>query len=218
MAVLTITPFLQRIACLCSALWISALIFPLWLCSMTAACGGNLTGPAGVILSPNYPQPYPPGKECDWRIKVTPDFVIALIFKRYVWCRLPLFSRILMPCPAPCICHLGVSDFTFSELSAQCPADTQSEAGWPELRDFALMVNALHVRHAWISFSHHCPAHGCSVHQGFICRILRPFVETMLWRCGNAVCERWFLPMHVVSDRPQSNVVTIIKTVEMMWT
>jgi hypothetical protein len=43
-----------------------------------------VTGPAGVILSPNYPQPYPPGKECDWRIKVNPDFVIALIFKRYV--------------------------------------------------------------------------------------------------------------------------------------
>lgn len=52
---------------------------------VTAACGGNLTGPAGVILSPNYPQPYPPGKECDWRIKVNPDFVIALIFKRYLF-------------------------------------------------------------------------------------------------------------------------------------
>ncbi|KAI5211293.1 Cub And Sushi Domain-Containing Protein 1 [Manis pentadactyla] len=48
-----------------------------------AACGGNLTGPSGVILSPNYPQPYPPGKECDWRIKVNPDFVIALIFKSF---------------------------------------------------------------------------------------------------------------------------------------
>ncbi|XP_073482747.1 CUB and sushi domain-containing protein 1 [Aquarana catesbeiana] len=48
-----------------------------------AACGGNLTGPAGVILSPNFPQPYPSGKECDWRIKVNPDFVIALIFKSF---------------------------------------------------------------------------------------------------------------------------------------
>ncbi|XP_027021418.2 CUB and sushi domain-containing protein 1 isoform X3 [Tachysurus fulvidraco] len=48
-----------------------------------ATCGGNVTGPAGVILSPNYPQPYPPGKECDWRIKVNPDFVIALIFKSF---------------------------------------------------------------------------------------------------------------------------------------
>ncbi|NWY07496.1 CSMD1 protein, partial [Nothoprocta ornata] len=50
---------------------------------VTAACGGNLTGPAGVILSPNYPQPYPPGKECDWRIRVNPDFVIALLFKSF---------------------------------------------------------------------------------------------------------------------------------------
>uniref|UniRef100_A0A673K927 CUB and sushi domain-containing protein 1-like n=1 Tax=Sinocyclocheilus rhinocerous TaxID=307959 RepID=A0A673K927_9TELE len=48
-----------------------------------ATCGGNVTGPAGVILSPNYPQPYPPGKECDWRLKVNPDFVIALIFKSF---------------------------------------------------------------------------------------------------------------------------------------
>lgn len=48
----------------------------------TATCGGNVSGPSGVILSPNYPQPYPPGKECDWRVRVNPDFVIALIFKR----------------------------------------------------------------------------------------------------------------------------------------
>uniref|UniRef100_A0A6Q2YHZ2 CUB and Sushi multiple domains 1 n=1 Tax=Esox lucius TaxID=8010 RepID=A0A6Q2YHZ2_ESOLU len=48
-----------------------------------ATCGGDVTGPAGVILSPNYPQPYPPGKECDWRITVSPDFVIALIFKSF---------------------------------------------------------------------------------------------------------------------------------------
>ncbi|MEQ2255105.1 CUB and sushi domain-containing protein 1, partial [Ilyodon furcidens] len=49
-----------------------------------ATCGGNVSGPSGVILSPNYPQPYPPGKECDWRIRVNPDFVIALIFKSTV--------------------------------------------------------------------------------------------------------------------------------------
>ncbi|KAI1241194.1 hypothetical protein IHE44_0009660 [Lamprotornis superbus] len=47
---------------------------PISFCIVTAACGGNLTGPAG---------PYPPGKECDWRIKVNPDFVIALIFKSF---------------------------------------------------------------------------------------------------------------------------------------
>ncbi|KAJ7417297.1 hypothetical protein BTVI_33368 [Pitangus sulphuratus] len=48
--------------------------------SCTAPCGGILTGPAGVILSPQYPEPYPPGKECDWKLTVSPDFVIALVF------------------------------------------------------------------------------------------------------------------------------------------
>ncbi|OWK58649.1 CUB and sushi domain-containing protein 1 [Lonchura striata] len=46
----------------------------------TAPCGGTLTGPAGVILSPQYPEPYPPGKECDWKLTVSPDYVIALVF------------------------------------------------------------------------------------------------------------------------------------------
>ncbi|XP_023489601.1 CUB and sushi domain-containing protein 2 isoform X1 [Equus caballus] len=46
----------------------------------TAPCGGDLTGPSGVILSPNYPEPYPPGKECDWKVTVSPDYVIALVF------------------------------------------------------------------------------------------------------------------------------------------
>ncbi|KAF4801153.1 hypothetical protein TURU_037146 [Turdus rufiventris] len=46
----------------------------------SAPCGGTLTGPAGVILSPQYPEPYPPGKECDWKLTVSPDYVIALLF------------------------------------------------------------------------------------------------------------------------------------------
>lgn len=37
-----------------------------------------------MILSPNYPEPYPPGKECDWRVTVSPDYVIALVFNTYV--------------------------------------------------------------------------------------------------------------------------------------
>uniref|UniRef100_A0A8C3I1H3 CUB and Sushi multiple domains 2 n=1 Tax=Chrysemys picta bellii TaxID=8478 RepID=A0A8C3I1H3_CHRPI len=48
--------------------------------SCIAPCGGILTGPAGVILSPQYPEPYPPGKECDWKLTVSPDYVIALVF------------------------------------------------------------------------------------------------------------------------------------------
>ena len=43
-----------------------------------------MTGPSGVILSPNYPEPYPPGKECDWKLTVSPDYVIALVFNMYV--------------------------------------------------------------------------------------------------------------------------------------
>ncbi|XP_041439963.1 CUB and sushi domain-containing protein 2 isoform X1 [Xenopus laevis] len=45
-----------------------------------APCGGNMSGPTGVILSPQYPEPYPPMKECDWTIIVSSDYVIALSF------------------------------------------------------------------------------------------------------------------------------------------
>uniref|UniRef100_A0A8B9RZV4 CUB and Sushi multiple domains 2 n=1 Tax=Accipiter nisus TaxID=211598 RepID=A0A8B9RZV4_9AVES len=59
-----------------------------------APCGGILTGPAGVILSPQYPEPYPPGKECDWKLTVSPDYVIALVFNTYVpeSCLIPLLG------------------------------------------------------------------------------------------------------------------------------
>ncbi|XP_067112326.1 CUB and sushi domain-containing protein 2 [Osmerus mordax] len=49
----------------------------------TAPCGGNLTGPSGLILSPEYPEPYPHGRECDWTVSVTPDYVIALTFNQF---------------------------------------------------------------------------------------------------------------------------------------
>ncbi|XP_036410979.1 CUB and sushi domain-containing protein 2 [Megalops cyprinoides] len=49
----------------------------------TAPCGGNLTGPSGLILSPEYPEPYPHGRECDWTVTVTPDYVIALSFIQF---------------------------------------------------------------------------------------------------------------------------------------
>uniref|UniRef100_A0A8K9V7L3 CUB and Sushi multiple domains 2 n=1 Tax=Oncorhynchus mykiss TaxID=8022 RepID=A0A8K9V7L3_ONCMY len=49
----------------------------------TALCGGNLTGPTGLILSPEYPEPYPHGRECDWTVSVTPDYVIALNFNQF---------------------------------------------------------------------------------------------------------------------------------------
>ncbi|XP_055771134.1 CUB and sushi domain-containing protein 2-like [Salvelinus fontinalis] len=49
----------------------------------TAPCGGNLTGRTGLILSPEYPEPYPHGRECDWTVSVTPDYVIALNFNQF---------------------------------------------------------------------------------------------------------------------------------------
>ncbi|XP_078449693.1 CUB and sushi domain-containing protein 3 isoform X2 [Lampetra fluviatilis] len=51
--------------------------------SCTAPCGVNLTGPSGIILSPNYPLPYPHGKECNWRVTVTAEYVISLTFIRF---------------------------------------------------------------------------------------------------------------------------------------
>uniref|UniRef100_A0A3Q1CLJ1 CUB and Sushi multiple domains 2 n=1 Tax=Amphiprion ocellaris TaxID=80972 RepID=A0A3Q1CLJ1_AMPOC len=49
----------------------------------TAPCGGNLTGPNGLILSPDYPEPYPHGRECDWTVTVTLDYVISLSFNQF---------------------------------------------------------------------------------------------------------------------------------------
>uniref|UniRef100_A0AAX7V0K9 CUB and Sushi multiple domains 2 n=1 Tax=Astatotilapia calliptera TaxID=8154 RepID=A0AAX7V0K9_ASTCA len=49
----------------------------------TAPCGGNLTGPSGLILSPDYPEPYPHGRECDWTVTVTQDYVISLTFNQF---------------------------------------------------------------------------------------------------------------------------------------
>ncbi|XP_048412486.2 seizure 6-like protein isoform X1 [Stegostoma tigrinum] len=38
-----------------------------------AVCGGELSSPAGVILSPNWPDPYDEGEDCIWRIHVGED-------------------------------------------------------------------------------------------------------------------------------------------------
>ncbi|XP_030074123.1 seizure 6-like protein [Microcaecilia unicolor] len=35
-----------------------------------AMCGGELSSPAGIILSPNWPEPYVVGEDCTWRIHV----------------------------------------------------------------------------------------------------------------------------------------------------
>ncbi|XP_059894309.1 seizure 6-like protein isoform X1 [Gadus macrocephalus] len=43
-----------------------------------ALCGGGLGGPAGVILSPNWPEWYGEGEDCSWRIHVGEDKRVVL--------------------------------------------------------------------------------------------------------------------------------------------
>uniref|UniRef100_A0A8C6U8W9 Seizure related 6 homolog (mouse)-like n=1 Tax=Neogobius melanostomus TaxID=47308 RepID=A0A8C6U8W9_9GOBI len=43
-----------------------------------AQCGGDLAGPGGVILSPNWPEWYGEGEDCSWRIHVSEDKRVLL--------------------------------------------------------------------------------------------------------------------------------------------
>uniref|UniRef100_A0A3B3SC19 Seizure related 6 homolog like n=1 Tax=Paramormyrops kingsleyae TaxID=1676925 RepID=A0A3B3SC19_9TELE len=43
-----------------------------------ALCGGDLSGPSGVILSPNWPEWYGEGEDCSWRIHVGEEKRILL--------------------------------------------------------------------------------------------------------------------------------------------
>ncbi|MCI4388146.1 hypothetical protein PGIGA_G00082230 [Pangasianodon gigas] len=43
-----------------------------------ALCGGDLSGPSGLILSPNWPEWYGEGEDCSWRIHVGEDKRILL--------------------------------------------------------------------------------------------------------------------------------------------
>uniref|UniRef100_A0A4W5MFR6 Seizure related 6 homolog like n=1 Tax=Hucho hucho TaxID=62062 RepID=A0A4W5MFR6_9TELE len=43
-----------------------------------AMCGGDLAGPGGVILSPNWPEWYGEGEDCSWRIHVGEDKCVLL--------------------------------------------------------------------------------------------------------------------------------------------
>lgn len=44
----------------------------------TAQCGGDLSGPGGVILSPNWPEWYGEGEDCNWKIHVDEDKRVLL--------------------------------------------------------------------------------------------------------------------------------------------
>lgn len=48
-------------------------------------CGGELSEPAGVVLSPDWPQSYSPGQDCVWGLHVQEEKRILLQVEMYVW-------------------------------------------------------------------------------------------------------------------------------------
>ncbi|KAM5338742.1 cubilin [Glossophaga mutica] len=54
--------------------------FRLWFESSLEECGGDLQGPAGTFTSPNYPNPNPHGRICEWRITVLEGKQVTLTF------------------------------------------------------------------------------------------------------------------------------------------
>ncbi|RWS11455.1 cubilin-like protein, partial [Dinothrombium tinctorium] len=46
-------------------------------------CGGTLTADRGVIASPNFPDRYDTGLECDWLIRINPKDTMKLIFTEF---------------------------------------------------------------------------------------------------------------------------------------
>lgn len=54
--------------------------------STLAMCGGELSEPAGVVLSPDWPQSYSPGQDCVWGLHVQEEKRILLQVEMYVWC------------------------------------------------------------------------------------------------------------------------------------
>lgn len=52
--------------------------------SSLAMCGGELSEPAGVVLSPDWPQSYSPGQDCVWGLHVQEEKRILLQVEMYV--------------------------------------------------------------------------------------------------------------------------------------
>ena len=45
---------------------------------LPAVCSGEITDSAGVVLSPNWPEPYGRGQDCIWGVHVEEDKRIML--------------------------------------------------------------------------------------------------------------------------------------------
>ncbi|XP_072439043.1 tolloid-like protein 2 [Chiloscyllium punctatum] len=48
-----------------------------------AICGGDIHKDTGQIQSPNYPDDYRPSKECTWRITVSEEYHVGLVFQAF---------------------------------------------------------------------------------------------------------------------------------------
>lgn len=61
-------------------------------CTLTvpAPCGGHLTAPIGVLLSPGWPGYYKDSLNCEWVIEARKDHAIKISFDRY-WFVLDFF-------------------------------------------------------------------------------------------------------------------------------
>lgn len=47
-----------------------------------APCGGHLTAPTGVLLSPGWPSFYKDSLSCQWVIEAQPDHAVKIHFDR----------------------------------------------------------------------------------------------------------------------------------------
>jgi len=46
-------------------------------------CGGAIASRSGVIESPRYPNAYPPNKDCEWSLQVTPHYRLKMTFTQF---------------------------------------------------------------------------------------------------------------------------------------
>lgn len=57
--------------------------FQVYFFSFLIDCGGRILSRSGVIESPRYPNAYPPNKDCEWVLQVTPHYRIELTFTQF---------------------------------------------------------------------------------------------------------------------------------------
>ena len=57
--------------------------FAIFIIKYLLGCGGVFTTPTGTVMSPNYPNPYPPNVNCEWSITVEPQRNILFNFQDF---------------------------------------------------------------------------------------------------------------------------------------